>query len=91
MRLLCVCRCGGVAGVTPLPLPDGIGLFAGLAGRRHLLQQVQRRLGVYVSIRMYRIGGPAGPQGLLNPLLAAAGPADQLDTVQDGGRTELLP
>jgi hypothetical protein len=33
---------------------------------------------------------PSGSQGLLNPVLAATGSTDQLNSVQDGGWGQLL-
>ena len=83
-------HCGGAAGLAPLPLSDRLGLLADLAGRRHLFQQVQRHLGVDVCVWMDGVRRPPGPEGLLDPFLAAASPADKLNTVQNDGRAELL-
>ncbi len=59
------------------------------AGGGHLLNQVERHLRVDVGLRVDRVG-PAGPQRLLNPVLAATRTANKLNTIQYGGWKKLF-
>ncbi len=59
--------------VTPLTFPLPLRLTWLVRTRRHLLHDVQRHLCIDVGIRVYRVGGPAGQEGLLHPVPVTAG------------------
>jgi hypothetical protein len=58
-------------------------------GGRYPLDQVERHLRVDVGLWVDRIR-PAGPQRLLNPVLAAPRTANELNTIQHGCWQELF-
>jgi hypothetical protein len=81
---------GGAARLTPFSLPLRAGHPADLAGRRQLLQQVQRHLGIYVSVRVDWIRCPASPESLFNSFLSTSNSAYELNAILDDCRAEFL-
>ncbi len=82
-------------GRAPCSLPVVGGLLSALAAvhvlRRHLLQQVERHLGVHVFTRMDWIEGPTAAYDSGRLLRVVTRPRDEFQAVDDGRRRQRLP
>ncbi len=83
-----------VAG-TPRSLSVVCGTLSALAAVHvvgcHLLQQVERHLGVHMLTRMRRIEGPAAADDSSRLLRVVTRPRDELQALDDGRRRQSLP